>query len=432
MPKTKPPKIDKAATKPAAAAKPRKPRVPKAKSVPKFRTGYVALIGRPNAGKSTLLNAIMGQKIAITSDKPQTTRLSILGIHTTPQGQIIFIDNPGIHKPLHKLNKRMMNFVYASIETADIVCLLIDATQKFGHGDEFALEALKNVKKPVFLLLNKTDIVKKANILLLIDKYQALREFKEFIPLSAIQGTNVDVLEKLIFENLPLAEKLYGDDDVSDQSERFLLAEIIREKILAHVEAELPWATAVYIDRIDRNRRRKPGQAPVGGDSNIGENDGGDVVFDERGADAAFDAEELRNAAGRPPDQNIDGGEGKESGHAERSGSVRPEGREISVPGVSTGPNMQRQEEKPKLSREERRERPLAYIKASIFVERPNHQKIIIGHRGQVIKLIGIEARREIEEILESKVFLELQVKVRPQWRDSADVLNLIEGQKET
>jgi GTP-binding protein Era len=431
MPKTKPPKIDKAEKKPAAAAKPRKPRVPKAKPVPKFRTGYVALIGRPNAGKSTLLNAIMGQKIAITSDKPQTTRLSILGIHTTPQGQIIFIDNPGIHKPLHKLNKRMMNFVYASIETADIVCLLIDATQKFGHGDEFALEALKNVKKPVFLLLNKTDIVKKANILLLIDKYQALREFKEFVPLSALQGTNVDVLEKLIFENLPLAEKLYGDDDVSDQSERFLLAEIIREKILAHVEAELPWATAVYIDRIDRNRRRKPGQAAVG-DSNIGEDDGGDVVFDERGADAAFDAEELRNAEGRPPDQSFNGEAGEDAGLEDRPGSFRSEGREITVPGVSTGPNMQRQEEKPKLTREERRERPLAYIKASIFVERPNHQKIIIGHRGQVIKLIGIEARREIEEILESKVFLELQVKIRPQWRDSADVLNLIEGQKET
>ncbi|MCK7461558.1 MAG: GTPase Era [Sphingobacterium sp.] len=217
------------------------------------------MIGRPNAGKSTLLNKILGQKIAITSDKPQTTRLSILGIHTTPRGQIVFIDNPGLHKPLHKLNKRMMNFVYAALETADIVCLMIDATQKFGHGDEYALEMLKNVRKPVFLLVNKTDIVKKENILLLIDRYRALRQFKEFIPLSAFKGTNVDVLERLLFDNLPQAEKLYGDEDVSDQSERFLFAEIIREKILRPGGSRAPWATAVYIDRIDRNRGQGSG-----------------------------------------------------------------------------------------------------------------------------------------------------------------------------
>jgi len=422
-----------------APVKTRKPRVPKPKPGPKFRTGYVALIGRPNAGKSTLLNAIIGQKIAITSDKPQTTRLSILGIHTTPKGQIIFIDNPGIHKPLHKLNKRMMNFVYASIETADLVCLLIDSTQKFGHGDEFALEALKNVKKPVFLLLNKTDIVKKENILLLIDKYRAMREFKEFIPLSAIQGTNVDILEKLIFENLPAAEKLYGDDDVSDQSERFLFAEIIREKILAHVEAELPWATAVYIDRIERDRRGQAGRAAeiLGED----DEDGDDLEFEDKAAtgtdkENGFNEADTELAEG---DQPSEPQSEKDFSHKAGSESVleggpefiRDTGREITVAGVSSGSNMQRRDEKPKPSREERRNRPLAYIKASIFVERPNHRKIIIGRGGQGIKLIGIEARREIEEILDSKVYLELQVKIRPQWRDSVDVLNLIEGQKE-
>jgi len=396
-----------------AAPKTKKPRTAGAKKpVPNYRTGYVALIGRPNAGKSTLLNKILGQKIAITSDKPQTTRLSILGIHTTPRGQIVFIDNPGLHKPLHKLNKRMMNFVYASIETADVVCLLIDATQNFGHGDEFALEAIKNVRKPVFLLLNKTDIVRKENLLLLIDRYRALREFKEFIPISAFRGTNVDVLEKLLIDNLPPAEKLYGDDDVSDQSERFLLAEIIREKILARVEAELPWATAVYIDRIDRNRRM--------GNRTHGEEDEG---ADEDG----FSEEDAELAEGDQPSESQ-----PENRSGQEPGPVRDTGREISVPGVSTGPNMRRRAEKPKLSREERRARPLVYIKASIFVERPNHRKIIVGRQGKNIKEIGIEARREIEDILESKVFLELQVKVRPQWRDSADVLDLIEGQKKT
>jgi GTP-binding protein Era len=295
---------------------------------PSTRFGYVALVGRPNSGKSTLLNKILGQKIAITSDKPQTTRMSILGIHTTERGQVVFVDNPGIHKPLHKLNKRMMNFVYSSLETSDLVCLLIDGSEKFGHGDAFALEVLKNVRTPVFLLINKVDIVKKENILLLIDKYKDLMPFKEIIPISALKGTNVDVFEKLVFDNLPAAEKHYSDDEVSDQSERFLLAEIVREKVLARVEQELPWATAVYIETIERKE-------------------------------------------------------------------------------------------------------PKTYIKASIFVEKDNQRKIVIGRHGDLVKAIGIEARREIEEIMGNQVFLDLQVKVRPEWRDSADVLDLIEGQKE-
>ena len=227
----------------------------------------VAIVGRPNVGKSTLLNRIIGQKISIISDKPQTTRISILGIHTAPQGQIIFIDNPGIHKPLHHLNKRMMSFVYTSLETADLVCLMIDATEKFGHGDEFVLETMRKVSKPIFLLINKVDIVRKDNVLLLIDRYKDILPFKEIIPISAVTGVNVDVLEKLLWQQLPPGPKLYGDEDVTDQSRRFLLAEIIREKILAHVEKELPWVTAVYIDAIEK-------RDPDGG--NLPEDGGGE------------------------------------------------------------------------------------------------------------------------------------------------------------
>jgi len=333
---------------------PKVPKIPKVPEVPSTRVGYVALIGRPNSGKSTLLNRILGQKIAITSNKPQTTRISILGIHTTPEGQIIFIDNPGIHKPLHKLNKRMMNFVHSSIQMADLICLLIDVREKFGHGDEFALGTLRGLNKPVFLLINKVDIVSKGNVLPVIETYKDLLPFKEIIPISALKGTNVDVLVRLIFENLPAAKKLYGDEDVSDQSERFLLAEVVREKILAHVEKELPWTTAVYIDQIER---RKDG-----------------VTESERTDE-------------------------------ERSGSESAQERNV---GGAT------------------------YIKASIFVEKPNQRKIIIGHQGHLIKQIGIEARQEIEEILETRVYLKLQVKVRDRWRDMADVLDLIEGQKET
>lgn len=314
-----------------------------------FKVGYVALIGRPNVGKSTLLNRMLGQKIAIISDKPQTTRISILGIKTTEKGQIIFIDNPGIHRPLHKLNKRMMNFVYSSLETSDLICLLIDATQKFGHGDEFVIETLKNVQRPLFLLINKVDIMKKEKILLIIDHYKDLLGFKEIIPISALTGINLDVFENKIYDYLPQAEKIYSDEEISDQSERFLLAEIIREKLLNHVEQELPWATAVYIDQVEKRTPEMPAA------------------------------------------------------------------------------NSQVQEAGPKISKGKR---PLTYIKASIFVEKDNHRKIILGRQGQLIKTIGIEARQEIEDILESKVYLDLQVKVKEYWRDSADVLDLIEGQK--
>jgi GTPase len=326
-----------------------------------MKVGYVALIGRPNTGKSTLLNTMLGQKVAIISDKPQTTRISILGIKTSAKGQIIFIDNPGIHKPLHTLNKRMMNFVYSSLQTSDLICLLIDATQPFGHGDEFVLETLAKVTTPLFLLINKVDIIKKDKILPIIDKYKDLLKFKEIIPVSALKGTNLDVLEKLIYEYLPEAEKLYDDDTVSDQSLRFLLAEIIREKLLKRVEQELPFVTAVLVETMEERQKEQ------------GESEGG---------------VEAQPAAG--------------------TGAAAPDSP----------------------AKAKKQPRKVTYISAIIFVERDGHRKIVIGRHGQVIKEIGIEARREIEEILESNVFLDLNVKVKENWRDSAEVLDLIEGQK--
>jgi GTP-binding protein Era len=361
------------------AKPPRKPRAPKAVKIPTTRVGTVALIGRPNVGKSTLLNKIMGQKISIISDKPQTTRISILGIHTTDRGQIIFVDNPGIHKPLHGLNRRMMNFVYTSLETADLICLMIDATEKFGHGDEFVLETMKKATKPIFLLLNKVDIVKKSPLLLTINHYKDILPFKEIIPISAVSGLNVDLLETLIYENLPLAEKIYPDQEVSDQSERFLLAEIIREKVLAHVEKELPWVTAVYIDAFEE---REPET-----DSRWREEE--DPETNEGDTETTAEAIEQR------PVQRV----------------KKP------VPAVAVSPS-------------ERHREPVVYIRASIFVERDNHRKIIIGRNGRTIKQIGVEARQEIQKILDTRIYLDLRVKVRTRWRDSADVLDLIEGQK--
>jgi len=303
-----------------------------------MKAGYVALIGRPNVGKSTLLNALLGQKVAIISDKPQTTRISILGIKTTGAGQIVFIDNPGIHKPLHTLNKRMMNFVYSALETADVLCLLIDATEKYGHGDEFVIETLRKVTTPLFLLINKVDIVRKDTILPIIDKYKDLLPFKEIIPISALKGTNLDVLEKMIYDFLPEAEKLYDDGTITDQTLRFQLAEIIREKLLKRVKEEMPFVTAVLVDSMEERKDTQNGE------------------------------------------------------------------------------------------KEERRK--VTYISAGIFVEKDSQRGIVIGRNGRLIKEIGIEARREIEKILDSNVYLDLEVRVRKRWRDSAAVLDLIEGQR--
>jgi GTP-binding protein Era len=303
-----------------------------------MNSGTVALVGRPNAGKSTLLNRILGRKVAIVSDKPQTTRISILGIKTTDRGQIVFIDNPGIHKPLHGLNRRMMNFVFASLQTADLVCLLVDVAQPFGHGDAFVLETLKDVSKPLFLLLNKVDLIRKDKLLPLIDRYKDLLDFKEIIPISALNGTNLDRFEDCLYRVLPEADRLYSAGEISDQSQRFFLAEIIREKLLARVEQELPFVTAVLLEQIEERRPEAP------------------------------------------------------EGPAPRS--------------------------------------PVTYLQASILVEKDSHRKIVIGRQARILKAIGSEARREIEDILKTRVYLDLQVKVRPRWRDSADVLDLIEGQK--
>jgi len=293
----------------------------------KYKSGYVALIGRPNVGKSTLLNNMLGRKIAIISDKPQTTRNRILGIKTTEKGQIVFVDNPGIHKPLFKLNEKMMSYVYSSLESCDLIALIIDATQKYGRGDEFVINTLKKIKTPCFLLINKIDLIGKDKILLIIDHYKDLLNFKEIIPISALKGTNLDLFEEKIYEYLPEGEKLYPEDMISDQPLKFQISEIIREKVLHYTEDELPYVTAVLVEKM-----------------------------------------ESRNN--------------------------------------------------------------LVYIAATIFVERESHRKIVIGHKGSLIKTIGIKARKELEFVLQKKVFLNLKVAVREKWRDSPALLNLLDQQQ--
>jgi GTPase len=213
------------------------------------KSGVVALIGRPNAGKSTLLNKLVGEKIAIVSDKPQTTRTRISGVLTRQEGQIVFLDTPGVHKPGYKLNRRMMSIVTDSLSSVDLILLMIDATQAMGAGDQFVLDMMKRVETPAFLMLNKIDrMADKSKLLSLIQRYTNEREFAEVIPVSALKGDNVELLLEKIFEHLPEGELLYPEDTLTDQPERILVAELVREKILQATSEEIPYVTAVIVE----------------------------------------------------------------------------------------------------------------------------------------------------------------------------------------
>jgi GTPase len=213
------------------------------------KSGVVALIGRPNAGKSTLLNQLVGEKIAIVSDKPQTTRTRISGVLTREEGQIVFLDTPGVHKPGYQLNRRMMSIVTDSLSSVDLILLMVDATQAMGAGDRFVLDMMKRVTTPAFLMLNKIDrMADKRKLLSLIQRYTDEREFVEVIPVSALKGDNIALLLAKVFEQLPEGERLYPEDTLTDQPERILVAELVREKILQATSEEIPYVTAVIVE----------------------------------------------------------------------------------------------------------------------------------------------------------------------------------------
>lgn len=225
----------------------------------KFHSGYAALIGRPNAGKSTLLNRIVGEKIAAVSNKPQTTRHRIQGIYTDENGQIVFVDTPGVHKPGHLLNRRMMAAVHDAIMSVDVVVLMRDASVSTGNGDRFVLDIVKRSGKPSVLVLNKIDKIRnKAEILPLIEFYSKEYDFAEIIPVSALKGDAVDNLLSQIVKHLPEGEPVFSEDELTDQPMRTIVAEMVREKILRSTGEELPYVTAVVTERWDETDPEKP------------------------------------------------------------------------------------------------------------------------------------------------------------------------------
>jgi GTP-binding protein Era len=282
----------------------------------KFRVGFVAIVGRPNAGKSTLVNRLVGQKVAIVTSKPQTTRNRIQGIVTRPEGQIIFIDTPGLHEGTTALNRQMMREVAAALEGIDVLLLMVDASSTLPHADSLLLEKAERFRNKAILLLNKVDRVPKPTLLPLLDAFGKAFPFAAMVPISALKGDGCDTLVKEILKHLPEGEPYFAEDQITDQPERFLAGEIIREKAIRLTYHEVPHALAVLIDKY---------------------------------------------------------------------------------------------EEAPKLLR----------IHATLHVERDSQKKILIGHKGEMLKKVGTEARKELEKLLGTRIFLEMFVKVVPDWREN-------------
>jgi GTP-binding protein Era len=301
-----------------------------------FHSGFVCILGRPNAGKSTLLNALVGERLAIVSPKPQTTRNRILGIVQIPKqkkkagGQIVLIDTPGVHKPDSSLGRKMMSEVRAALEGCDLLLLIADVTRKFGHADESVLEMAKKSGTPVFLLLNKIDLLRnqKDKLLPIIDEYSKLYAFKEIIPLSARKPEGLDLLLKKVIDVLPEGPRYFPEDQVTDQPTRFMVAEIVREQVLMETSEEVPYATTVLVEQF------------------------------EEGA---------------------------------------------------------------KLTR----------IAAAIYCEREGQKRILIGKQAQMLKKIGTAARLQIEKMVGTRVFLELFVKVSPDWRESRSFIEELDWRRQ-
>ena len=281
-----------------------------------FHSGFVAILGSPNVGKSTFLNRVVGQKIAIMSDKAQTTRNKIQGIYTEDNAQIVFIDTPGIHKPHSRLGDFMVESALSTLNEVDAVLFMVNATQKRGRGDDFIIERLKNVKKPIYLVINKIDQIHPDKLLQIMDDYRNTLDYAEVFPISALEGNNCPELIESLVNTVPEGPQYYPADQITDHPERFIAGELIREKVLELTREEVPHSVAVVVDRIHREDDEK------------------------------------------------------------------------------------------------------VLVQATIVVERNSQKGIIIGKGGKMLKQIGVKARKDIELMLGDKVYLELWVKVQPNWKD--------------
>jgi GTP-binding protein Era len=295
-----------------------------------MKAGFVALVGRPNAGKSTLLNRLVQQKLAIVSDKPQTTRNRIVGVRQYDEGQVVYVDTPGVHKPLHRLNVRMVDATLDTLKEVDLVVVVVDAAEPSGGGDRFLLDVVKRSTTPRILVLNKVDAVDKPALLPRLVEYEQ-EGFTELVPVSALTGENVDRLEQVVLKHLPEGDAIYPEDYLTDQPERFFVAELVREQVLQQTRDELPFSTAVVVDKFEEPDPSTPLRAGAKG---------------------------------------------------------------------------------------------LMRLYCTILVERESQKPIVVGKGGAMIKAIGTAARTELEAFFATKLFLDLHVKVKSEWRNDERVLD--------
>ncbi len=288
--------------------------------------GLVSFIGRPNAGKSTLLNRLVGTKLAIVSDKPQTTRTRIHGVKNYPDAQVVFVDTPGIHRPLHRMNVQMMDTAVEAMREVDVVGLVVDASEPAGKGDKFVTDLVRDLEAPVVLILNKIDLMKKTRLLPIMERYGKDGQFAEIVPVSAATGDNVDRLERLLIDRLPEGEARYPADYLTDRPERFFAGEIVREQLLQATHDEIPFASAVVVDKFEE---------PTG-------------------------------------------------------------------------------------------DRGLMRLYCTIVVDRESQKPIVVGRGGEMIKRIGTAARLELERFFGTRVYLDLHVKVKSEWREDDHMLGEI------
>lgn len=287
-----------------------------------YRSGFVTIVGRPNVGKSTLLNQVIGEKVSIISDKIQTTRNPIQGIYTREDTQIIYIDTPGVHKPKTRLGDYMVEAAMQTLRDVDIVLFMVNAKEGYGKGDQFILDKLKDVHQHVFLILNKVDLIQQDDVFALIETYKEKVDFDEVIPISALNGNNVSTLINLLRNYLPTGPQFYGDDEITNRSLRFMLGELIREKVLYHTEEEIPHSINIVIEQMEKRENNK------------------------------------------------------------------------------------------------------TYIQAIIVTERSSQKGILIGKQGSMLKRIGQRARRDMEELLGEKVYLDIWIKVQKDWRNRQSLLS--------
>ncbi len=285
-----------------------------------FKSGFITIVGRPNVGKSTFLNQAIGEKVSIISDKIQTTRTRIQGILTTDDAQLVFIDTPGVHKPKHRLGDYMVDASMRTLHDADVVMFFINANEGYGKGDQYIIERLKNLHQPIYLVINKVDLINPNDLFPLINQYKDKCDFEEIIPISALNGNNVEKLLEMVKEHIPEGPKYFDDEQITDHSTRFMVSELIREKVLHHTEEEIPHSVNVVVESFKEESDR-------------------------------------------------------------------------------------------------------THINATIIIERDSQKGIIIGKQGSMLKKIGSEARKDIEELIDDKVYLELWVKVQKDWRNKEVML---------